>query len=52
MVSQKLGVEHHEFIFEPDLINIIPTLAYHFGEPLQLARRCRFITFVRWCAAM
>ena len=33
LVSQKLGVEHHEFIFEPDLINIIPTLVYHFGEP-------------------
>jgi asparagine synthase (glutamine-hydrolysing) len=33
LVSQRLGVEHHEFIFEPDLVNIIPKLVYHFGEP-------------------
>jgi asparagine synthase (glutamine-hydrolysing) len=33
LVAQRLGVEHHEFIFEPDLVNIIPKLVYHFGEP-------------------
>ena len=33
LISQKLGVEHHEFVFEPDLTHIIPTLVYHFGEP-------------------
>lgn len=33
MLAARLGVEHHEFIFEPDLMDILPKLAYHFGEP-------------------
>ncbi len=33
LVSRKLGIEHHEFIFEPDLVSIIPTIVRHFGEP-------------------
>ncbi len=33
LVAQRLGVEHYEFVFEPDLISTIPALVYHFGEP-------------------
>ncbi len=33
LVARRLGVEHHEFVFEPDLIKTIPSLVYHFGEP-------------------
>ena len=33
LVAQRLGVEHHEFVFEPDLLEIIPKLMRHFGEP-------------------
>ncbi len=37
MVSKNLGVEHHEFIFEPDLIDVVQKLVYHFGEPYAIS---------------
>jgi asparagine synthase (glutamine-hydrolysing) len=32
-VSRELDVDHREFIFEPNLVDVIPKLVYHFGEP-------------------
>ncbi len=37
LVAQQFGTEHHEFVFEPDLLTIIPTLVYHFGEPCAIS---------------
>ena len=33
MVAQKFGTEHHELIFEPDLIETVETLTHHLEEP-------------------
>jgi asparagine synthase (glutamine-hydrolysing) len=32
-VAQRYSTEHHEFIVRPDLLNILPTLVRHYGEP-------------------
>jgi asparagine synthase (glutamine-hydrolysing) len=32
-VAEYLGTDHHEFIVEPDAINILPALAKHYDEP-------------------
>jgi asparagine synthase (glutamine-hydrolysing) len=33
-VATHLGTEHHEFRVEPDAVEILPQLAFHFDEPL------------------
>jgi asparagine synthase (glutamine-hydrolysing) len=33
MVAQKYKTDHQEFIVEPNAINILPKLAYHYEEP-------------------
>jgi asparagine synthase (glutamine-hydrolysing) len=32
-VAQLFDTEHHELVVEPDLIDILPRLAWHYGEP-------------------
>jgi asparagine synthase (glutamine-hydrolysing) len=32
-VAQEFGTDHHEFILEPDALDILPKLVRHFGEP-------------------
>ena len=33
LVAEKFGTEHHEFIVEPDAVEILPKLVWHFDEP-------------------
>ncbi len=33
LVAQKFGTDHHELIFEPDLIETVETLTHHLEEP-------------------
>jgi asparagine synthase (glutamine-hydrolysing) len=33
LVAQKFGTDHHELIFEPDLIGTVDTLTHHLEEP-------------------
>jgi asparagine synthase (glutamine-hydrolysing) len=33
LVAQKFGTDHHELIFEPDLIETVQTLTHHLEEP-------------------
>ncbi len=32
-VAEHVGAEHHEFIIKPNVIEILPTLVEHYGEP-------------------
>lgn len=32
-IAQKWGTDHHEFIVEPDALEILPKLVKHYGEP-------------------
>jgi asparagine synthase (glutamine-hydrolysing) len=32
-VAEKFGTEHHEFVVEPDAIEVLPRLAWEFDEP-------------------
>ena len=32
-VARRYGTEHHEFVVTPDLLDVLPTLAWHFDEP-------------------
>jgi asparagine synthase (glutamine-hydrolysing) len=32
-VAQRFGTDHHEFILEPDALDILPKMVHHFGEP-------------------
>jgi asparagine synthase (glutamine-hydrolysing) len=32
-VAQHLGAEHHEFIVQPDAVDLVPKLAWHFDQP-------------------
>ncbi|TAK36681.1 MAG: asparagine synthase (glutamine-hydrolyzing), partial [Lysobacteraceae bacterium] len=32
-VAQHLGTEHHEFIVQPDAVDLVPKLAWHFDQP-------------------
>jgi asparagine synthase (glutamine-hydrolysing) len=32
-VAQKYHTDHHEFIVKPDLIDVLPQLSLHYGEP-------------------
>ena len=33
LVAQLFGTEHHEFVVEPDALELMPKLARHYGEP-------------------
>ena len=33
MVAERLGTEHHEFRVEPDGVQILPQLVWHYDEP-------------------
>ncbi len=33
IISQKFNTNHHEFIVEPDIINILPKIIYYYNEP-------------------
>ena len=33
MVAERFGTEHHEFVVEPDAVEILPKLVRHYGEP-------------------
>ena len=33
MVAQKFGTDHEEFIVEPNAVEILPTLAWHYDQP-------------------
>jgi len=32
-VAEHIGAEHHEFVIKPDVMEILPTLVEHYGEP-------------------
>jgi asparagine synthase (glutamine-hydrolysing) len=32
-VAERFGTEHHEFILEPDALEVLPKMVEHFGEP-------------------
>ncbi|HEU5425346.1 MAG TPA: asparagine synthase (glutamine-hydrolyzing) [Actinocrinis sp.] len=32
-VASRYGTEHHELVVTPDLLDVLPTLAWHFDEP-------------------
>jgi asparagine synthase (glutamine-hydrolysing) len=32
-VAEYVGAEHHEFIVRPDVLEVLPTLVEHYGEP-------------------
>ena len=32
-LAQSLGCEHHEIVVEPDVVNLLPELAWHMDEP-------------------
>jgi asparagine synthase (glutamine-hydrolysing) len=33
MVAKRFGTQHQEFVVKPDAIDILPKLAWHYGEP-------------------
>jgi asparagine synthase (glutamine-hydrolysing) len=33
MVARHLGTDHHEFVVSPHTVDILPKLAWHYGEP-------------------
>jgi asparagine synthase (glutamine-hydrolysing) len=33
IVAQRFQTDHHEFIVQPDAVDILPKLAWHYGEP-------------------
>ena len=33
LVAERFKCDHHEFLMEPDAIEILPKLAWHYGEP-------------------
>ncbi len=33
LLAQELGIRHYEFIFRPNLVDIVSKVAHHFGEP-------------------
>jgi asparagine synthase (glutamine-hydrolysing) len=33
MIAQRFSTDHHEFVVEPDALEIMPKLARHYGEP-------------------
>ena len=33
LVANKYRTEHHEFVVDPDVLKLAPTLAWHYGEP-------------------
>ena len=37
MLAAQLGVEHHEFVFEPHLLEDVADIVRHFGEPCSIA---------------
>lgn len=32
-VAERYGTEHHEFVVRPDMVNVLPLLVRHYGEP-------------------
>ena len=32
-IAEHVGADHHEFIVQPDVLEILPTLVEHYGEP-------------------
>jgi asparagine synthase (glutamine-hydrolysing) len=33
VIAERFGTEHHEFVVEPDAIDLVPKLVRHYGEP-------------------
>jgi asparagine synthase (glutamine-hydrolysing) len=33
MIAQRFGTEHHEFVVQPDAIEVVPRIVRHYGEP-------------------
>ena len=33
LVAERFGTEHHEYVVEPDAIEILPRIVRHYGEP-------------------
>ena len=33
LVAERFGTEHHEFVVEPDAVEILPRIVRHYGEP-------------------
>lgn len=33
LIAKHFGCDHHEFIVKPDAVDILPKLAWHYGEP-------------------
>src|SRR5262245_2835700 len=33
VIAERFGTEHHEFMVEPDAIDLVPKLVRHYGEP-------------------
>lgn len=33
LIAKHFGCDHHEFIVKPDTVDILPKLAWHYGEP-------------------
>jgi asparagine synthase (glutamine-hydrolysing) len=32
-IAERFGTDHHEFVVQPDAIELVPTLVRHYGEP-------------------
>ena len=47
LVAQRFRTEHHEFIVEPETVDVLPTIVEHFGEPFAILRPCQPITFLK-----
>ena len=33
LVAERFGTDHHEFVVEPDALELLPQLVRHYGEP-------------------
>ncbi len=33
LVAERFGTEHHEYVVEPDAVEILPRIVHHYGEP-------------------
>jgi asparagine synthase (glutamine-hydrolysing) len=33
LVASRYGTDHHEFLVEPDAVDILPSIVWHYGEP-------------------
>jgi asparagine synthase (glutamine-hydrolysing) len=34
MIAKKLGFQHHEFVIQPDVLDLLPKMIWHLDEPL------------------